>query len=114
MNAVVERLLKLLATKGVRQYGEERVSQCEHALQCAPLAEQEDAPRPLVAAALLHDIGHLLYDANGHPSLRGVDDRHEELGAEYRREAFGAAAGPVRLLVAANRYLCAIGPAYFG
>ena len=79
----------------------------EHALQCALLAEQEDAPRPLVAAALLHDIGHLLYDANEHPSLQGVDDRHEERGAEYLREAFGAAvAGPVRLHVAAKRYLC--------
>ena len=109
MSAIVERLLKLLATNGVRQYGEERVSQCEHALQCALLAEQEDAPRSLVAAALLHDIGHLLYDASERPSPRGVDDRHEELGAKHLREAFGAAvAEPVRLHVAAKRYLCAI------
>jgi len=115
MSAIVERLLKLLATNGVRQYGEERVSQCEHALQCALLAEQEDAPRSLVAAALLHDIGHLLYDASERPSPRGVDDRHEELGAKHLREAFGAAvAEPVRLHVAAKRYLCAIDPAYFG
>jgi phosphonate degradation associated HDIG domain protein len=115
MSAIVERLLNLLATKGVRQYGDERVSQCEHALQCALLAEREDAPLSLIAAALLHDIGHLLYDADERPSLHGIDDHHEELGAAYLREAFGAAvAEPVRLHVAAKRYLCATDPVYFG
>jgi [1-hydroxy-2-(trimethylamino)ethyl]phosphonate dioxygenase len=114
MSAIVERLLNLLATNGVQQSGEERVSQCEHALQCALLAEREHAPRSLVAAALLHDIGHLLYDPGERPSLRGVDDRHEELGAEYLWDAFGAAvAEPVRLHVAAKRYLCATDPGYF-
>jgi phosphonate degradation associated HDIG domain protein len=115
MNGAADRLLELLAAKGARQYGEEQVSQCEHALQCAFLAEREGASGTLVAAALLHDIGHLLYDAGERPALRGIDDRHEELGAKHLLDAFGpAVAEPVRLHVAAKRYLCATDQDYFG
>src|SRR6202035_2575269 len=60
MNGIVDRLLGLMAVKGARQYGGERVSQCEHALQCASLAARADAPAALIAAALLHALGHLL------------------------------------------------------
>jgi [1-hydroxy-2-(trimethylamino)ethyl]phosphonate dioxygenase len=115
MNGIVDSLLHLLATEGVRQYGEERVSQCAHALQCAFLAERESGPATLVSAALLHDIGHLLYQTGNHPALRGVDDRHEELGAHHLLDVFGpSVAEPVRLHVAAKRYLCATDPGYFG
>jgi phosphonate degradation associated HDIG domain protein len=115
MSGIVDRLLDLIATKGVRQYGEERVLQYEHAMQCALLAEREGTPAALVAAALLHDVGHLLHDVGERPALRGIDDRHEELGAEYLRDAFGdAVSEPVRLHVAAKRYLCATDPSYFG
>jgi len=115
MNEVVDSLLDLLAVKGVRQYGEEPVSQCEHALQCAFLAERAGEPAPLVSAALLHDIGHLLHNIGDRRALRGVDDRHEELGAQYLLRAFGlAVAEPVRLHVAAKRYLCGTDPGYFG
>jgi len=114
MNRSVDRLLQLLAEKGTRQYGEEKVSQCEHALQSAALAEHEGAAGTLVVAALLHDIGHLLYDGE-RPAARGIDDRHEELGAAYLAQAFGpAVAEPVRLHVPAKRYLCATDPGYFG
>jgi phosphonate degradation associated HDIG domain protein len=114
MNEVVDNLLDLLSTAGVEQYGKERVSQCEHALQCAFLAEQAGAPT-LVSAALLHDIGHLLYSAPDGRAQSGTDDRHEELGASHLLGAFGpAVAEPVRLHVAAKRYLCATDPVYFG
>src|ERR1700676_4113335 len=115
MNGIVDRLIELLAAKGIRQYGEERVSQCEHALQCAFLAEREGAFETVVAAALLHDIGHLLHEAGERPALGGIDDRHEELGAEYLLGIFGpAVAEPARLQHAAKRYLCAPDPGYFG
>jgi len=115
MNGIVDRLIELLATEGGRQYGEESVSQCEHALQCAFLASRESAPASVVAAALLHDIGHLLHAQGERPALRGIDDKHEEIGAAYLRHAFGPkVAEPVRLHVAAKRYLCATDSGYFG
>jgi predicted HD phosphohydrolase len=84
-------------------------------LQCALLAVKEEAPASLVAAALLHDIGHVLYEEDEQPALRGVDDRHEEIGAGHLLPAFGpAVAEPVRLHVPAKRYLCATDPGYFG
>jgi [1-hydroxy-2-(trimethylamino)ethyl]phosphonate dioxygenase len=114
VNDTVKRLIDLLATKGGRQYGGERISQCGHALQCAALAEAEGAPAAVVAAALLHDIGHLLVKKGDEPSRRGIDDRHEAIGAEALLDAFGpAVAEPVRLHVAAKRWLCATDPGYF-
>jgi [1-hydroxy-2-(trimethylamino)ethyl]phosphonate dioxygenase len=114
MDRAVDQLIELLRTKGVRQYGGERVSQCEHALQCASLAARENARPALIAAALLHDIGHLLHEEGEQPALRGIDDRHEQIGAEYLSPAFGpAVAEPVRLHVPAKRYLCATDPGYY-
>jgi len=115
MDRIVDQLIELLRTKGTRQYGGERVSQCKHALQTAVLAEQERAPPALIAAALLHDIGHLLHEEGEQPALRGIDDQHEAIGADYLLAAFGpAVAEPVRLHVPAKRYLCATDPGYFG
>ena len=114
MDRIVDQLIELLLTKGTRQYGGERVSQCEHALQTAALAEQEKASPALIAAALLHDIGHLLHEEGEQPALRGIDDQHEAIGADYLLPAFGpAVADPVRLHVPAKRYLCATDPGYF-
>ena len=113
MSGIVDRLLELLATKGGSQYGGERLSQSEHALQCAFLAECEGAPGTVIAAALLHDIGHLLHAEGEQPALRGIDDKHQELGAQCLLGVFGpAVAEPVRLHVAAKRYLCATDPGY--
>ena len=81
MENIVDHLLNLLVTKGGDiQYGNEDVTQLEHALQCAELAEQHNLPGPTIAAALLHDIGHLLYEDKD-PIHEGKDGRHENLGA---------------------------------
>jgi phosphonate degradation associated HDIG domain protein len=123
----VDCLLVLLAQDGARRYGGEAVSQREHALQCAALAAAEGAAPSLVAAALLHDIGHLLAPPfapriapegrmgdDQEPARRRTDDRHEILGAAALAKAFGpAVAEPVRLHVAAKRWLCAVEPDYF-
>jgi gamma-butyrobetaine dioxygenase len=77
------------------------------------LAEQDGAAPPLVAAALLHDVGHLLAAAK-HPDIgQQKDDLHEKVGAGWLKRRFvDAVAEPVRLHVDAKRYLCQTEPAY--
>ena len=58
---IVDRVLQLFTEQGSGLYFGEEVTETEHALQSAALAEQSGAAKELVAAALLHDIGHLLH-----------------------------------------------------
>jgi phosphonate degradation associated HDIG domain protein len=110
---VIDRLFTLFREKGQGAYGGEAVTQTEHALQCAHLAEQSGAGPELIAAALLHDVGHLLHGLPEDLAERGIDGRHEEAGAGWLKRSFGpAAVDPVRLHVAAKRYLCAVEPEY--
>jgi len=97
--------LDLFATRGHTAYGGERVSQAEHARQAAALAQAAGAPASLIVAALLHDVGHLLVDVEDE-ARRLRDLRHEEMGARYLGRWFGpAVTEPIRLHVAAKRYL---------
>jgi phosphonate degradation associated HDIG domain protein len=110
---VEDEVLRLFAKGGDSQYGGESVSQLEHGLQAALLAEQEGAPDELVVAALLHDIGHLLHDLPDDAPDNGVDDLHENLGAAWIKGRFPLSVlEPVRLHVASKRYLCAVEPGY--
>ncbi|MBP8145583.1 HD domain-containing protein [Pseudorhodoferax sp.] len=89
-------------------YGRTAVQQLQHALQSAWAAERAGASPELISAALLHDIGHMIHDLGEHPVSRGVDDHHEERGAAWLAWHFGPeVTEPVRLHVAAKRYLCA-------
>lgn len=109
----VDAILALYADKGRAAYFGEAVTQTEHALQCAHLAAASGADDARIAAALLHDVGHLLHGLPEDVAVRGVDGRHEDTGAAWLRRHFGpAVAEPVRLHVAAKRYLCAVEPAY--
>ncbi|MGB3427063.1 MAG: phosphonate degradation HD-domain oxygenase [Burkholderiaceae bacterium] len=100
----------LFAAKGDRLYAGEPVTQLQHALQAAHLAEQEDAGDELVVAAFLHDLGHLINDQGDTPTLRGIDDRHEFVALPFLRDLFGPEVlQPIRLHVDAKRYLCARG-----
>lgn len=95
-------------------YGLHDVTQREHALQSAWLAERDGHPPALIAAALMHDIGHLVHDLGDNPAEEGIDDRHEELGNVWLSKHFGPEVSePVRLHVAAKRYLCATEADYF-
>ncbi len=110
----IASIAALLEEKGSRRYGLSTVSQLQHALQSALLAEQSGSGAALVTAALLHDIGHMVHGLGEDPAADGVDDRHEELGRAYLAALFGpAVTEPVRLHVAAKRYLCATEPDYF-
>ena len=111
---VVDEITRLFEEKGGREYEGEGVSQLEHALQAATHAERAGAPPELVCAALLHDIGHLLNDKGETPTLRGVDDQHQNAALPFLRDHFPAAVfEPIRLHVDAKRYLCAARAGYY-
>ncbi len=108
-----QQLTRLFRDQGGSAYFGEAVSQNEHALQAAWLAEQEGASDALVVAALLHDIGHLRHEQGEDVADRGLDARHEAAGADWLATHFGPqVVEPVRLHVAAKRYLCALDPDY--
>ena len=101
----------LLSTRGFHQYGREAVSQLEHALQCAQLAEQAGETPATVAAALLHDLGHLL--APGGDTAE-QDDLHQYMALPFLRGLLpDAVLEPIRLHVDAKRYLCTMQPGYW-
>lgn len=105
---------RLFSESGQGMYAGEPVTQTEHALQAADLAERSGASEELVTAALLHDVGHLLHDLGEDIALQGVDDCHESLGAEWLASAFPpGVTRPVELHVAAKRFRCATDENYF-
>ena len=112
--AVVDYIMNLFGQRGSADYGGERVTQRAHALQTAWQAEQQGSSRAMIVAALLHDIGHLLHDLTPGYAVRGLDDRHETLGARWLSPYFGPQVRlPIQLHVAAKRYLCATEAPYF-
>jgi [1-hydroxy-2-(trimethylamino)ethyl]phosphonate dioxygenase len=118
MEAAVDVLAvikKLFAENGANQYFGEPVSQLEHALQTAHLAVGSNASEALVVAALLHDVGHLVHGQPESIAGAGIDARHEVEGCRFLSQYFGReVVEPVRLHVAAKRYLCAMDEEYAG
>jgi len=111
---IAPEIQALLEGKAEGRYGLTFINQQQHALQAAWLAEKEGRSDALVTAALLHDIGHLVHNLGVNPADAGIDDRHEELGHAWLANYFGPeVTEPVRLHVAAKRYLCAIEADYF-
>lgn len=114
MTRTLDELLALFDSElATRRYAD-GVNQRAHALQCAALAERDGAGDALVAAALLHDIGHLLtVDRRGADGSVGEDLHHEVVAGRYLRRHFGPdVTGPVVLHVDAKRYLCAVDDDY--
>lgn len=110
---IIDEIIELFARRGGDAYFGEPVSQLEHALQTAFHAEQESAADALIAAALMHDIGHLLHKLPEDIADSGIDGRHEQVGAAWLARYFPAAVTePIRLHVAAKRYLCAVDGEY--
>jgi phosphonate degradation associated HDIG domain protein len=111
--AIVDEIRMLFEDSGASMYAGEPVTQTEHALQAAELGRQAGVSDALVAAALLHDIGHLLHGLGEDIALEGVDDEHERRGAEWLARSFPPVVSqPVLLHVMAKRYRCAVDADY--
>jgi len=113
MDLSTDQIFQLLQSRGGGRYGLSAVTQKEHALQAANIAAQRGLGDALVIAALFHDVGHLLVGDDVDLAQQGIDDLHEQTSANALESIFGKdVAEPVRLHVAAKRYLCAVNPAY--
>jgi [1-hydroxy-2-(trimethylamino)ethyl]phosphonate dioxygenase len=107
----IDRIYALYQSQGDKMYGE-NITQMQHAIQVAKLAENNNASDALIAAGLLHDIGHLLF--NEQVVEWSINDKHEIIGATLLQGIFGeAVAEPVKLHVMAKRYLCGINEGYY-
>jgi phosphonate degradation associated HDIG domain protein len=110
---VVDEIFRTFREYGAEQYLGEQVSMTEHMLQSAYAAEQDGASPTLVAAALLHDYGHFIHELPEDAAEHGIDTRHEEVAFDFLSRHFGPeVVEPIRMHVAAKRYLCAVEPSY--
>lgn len=110
----VAEVLALFEAWGTGTYDED-ISQLDHALQTAALARADGANDALIAASLLHDVGHLLELREGGIAHGQTDTDlgHEGRGARWLAAVFPApVTGPIALHVAAKRYRCHVDPGY--
>lgn len=118
MSLTIPEIVELLGSRATTWYGQEAVSQLEHALQCAHLAERANEAPETVVAALLHDLGHML-SAERTPvadqdALPAKDDLHQFVALPFLRSLFpDAVLQPIKLHVDAKRYLCAVDAGYW-
>jgi phosphonate degradation associated HDIG domain protein len=111
--SVVDDIFATFRSRGDGAYLGEPVSISEHSLQTARAAEHDGAHPTLLAAALLHDYGHLIHDLPDDSAAHGVDTQHEEVAHRFLEQHFGPeVVEPIRMHVAAKRYLCAVEPSY--
>lgn len=109
----IDDVVRVLRDEGGARYGREPVSQLEHALQSADLALRAGARPALIVAAMLHDIGHLTDPEAERADDEARDVKHEATGAQWLAGLFGEdVLTPIRLHVAAKRYLTAIDDGY--
>jgi len=119
MSLTLQDISSLLNSRATTWYGQEAVSQLEHALQCAQLAENANETPETIVAALLHDLGHILIKENpdalaeeAMPPLK--DDLHQYVALPFLRVVFSdAVLEPIKLHVEAKRYLCAVDQHYW-
>lgn len=103
----IDEILHLFTVRGADHYDEE-ITQLDHAVQCAAHARAAGGSDALVAAALLHDIGHLIDLEAGGTVERPISDRHEDVGAAALASLFPpSVTAPIALHVRAKRYLAA-------
>ena len=105
---IVEFILKLFSQRGAEEYMGESVTMSQHMEQTAACAVADGASDSLIISALLHDIGHFVGDHPIEALEKGTDNYHDKVGAQFLEPYFPASVTePIRLHVAAKRYLCA-------
>ncbi len=111
---IVDFIGDIFHRRGADSYLGEDVTMSEHMLQGAQLAEKAGADDALIAAALLHDIGHYTNEFPDDALEKGINNHHDEAGAAVLEKFFPPVITEcVRQHVAAKRYLCAKDEAYF-
>ena len=118
MSLSIPEIVQLLNSRATTWYGQEAVSQLDHALQCAALAENSNETPETVVAALLHDLGHMLSSDRSSvtqaETLPTKDDLHQFVALPFLRSLFpDAVLEPIKLHVDAKRYLCAVDAGYW-
>jgi predicted HD phosphohydrolase len=110
----LEALTEIYADRATGQYGLTFINQLAHAVQSAYHARAQGLTASVVVAALLHDIGHMVHKLGEHPAALGINDQHEVIGSDWLARHFGEdVTDPIRLHVAAKRYLCTVESDYF-
>jgi len=113
-DTVVDFILDLFARRGAEAYMGEPINMAQHMEQSAACAVADGAMDDLVIAALLHDIGHFVGDFPIDALENGIDNLHQEAGANFLTTFYPASVTePIRLHVAAKKYLCAVDEQYF-
>ena len=111
---IVPFLAEIFEKNANGEYLGEPVTIGAHMLQCAQLAEEAGAPDEVVAAALLHDVGHFTHEFAADAADHDIDTVHEEAGAKILEDWFPRlVVDCVRYHVDAKRYLCATRPSYY-
>jgi 2-amino-1-hydroxyethylphosphonate dioxygenase (glycine-forming) len=113
---ITDEIMHYYEQHGGEEYSGEKVTQLEHMVQAAQLAEEQGYDDEVILAAFLHDIGHICETADGDNEMDGFGIKdHEEIGAEYLLQK-GFAKRVVRLVqshVEAKRYLTFKYPEYY-
>lgn len=82
-----EKVFDLYRKYGDREYIGEPVSQEEHMIQCAMLAEKEGYPVEVILGVFLHDIGHLVGMKDDLPRMGDVGTQgHETVGENFLKD----------------------------
>jgi phosphonate degradation associated HDIG domain protein len=124
---IADEILGLYEKYGGAEYAGEKVSQLEHMVQAAQLAEEQGYEEDVILSAFLHDIGHICVQATGtgstddasgpaHEQMDGFGTMdHEEIGAGFLTQR-GFSRKIVRLVeshVEAKRWLTLKEPGYY-
>lgn len=117
----VSELFAFITAQGNGDYIGEKVSQLQHSLQAATLAQNAGADHETVLGALLHDVGRFIPAADKMPIMTAADGTfvgtasHEVLGETYLRQ-LGFSETICQLVgahVMAKRYLTAVDKTYY-